>query len=105
MCNFLTANLFYLLVCVVAELKAEAAQIESEAELECQVEAREAEIAYLREQNELVVSKAKALSKVEVYTRLQAGGHYKQVSLFWEHSDSVPVSLFSNPLEYSFCYF
>lgn len=50
----------------VAELKAEAAHIESQTELECQTLAREAENAFLREQNNLEVSKAKALSKVEV---------------------------------------
>lgn len=53
-------------VVVVAELKAEAARIESETELECQTQAREAEVAFLREQNDLQVFKAKALSKVEV---------------------------------------
>lgn len=58
-------------VCVshtVAELKAEAAGVESQTELECQTQAREAENAFLREQNNLEVSKAKALSKVEVST-------------------------------------
>jgi hypothetical protein len=50
----------------VAELKAEAARIESQTELECQSQSREAENAFLREQNNLMVAKAKALSKVEV---------------------------------------
>ena len=50
----------------VAELKANAAQIESETQLECLVQAKDAEIAYLREQNELEVAKAKALSIIEV---------------------------------------
>lgn len=50
----------------VAELKAEAAGVESQTELECQTQAREAENTFLREQNNLEVSKAKALSKVEV---------------------------------------
>lgn len=50
----------------VAELKAEASRIESESELECQTQAREAEVAFLREQNQLEVSKAAALSSVEV---------------------------------------
>lgn len=51
----------------VAELKAEAARIESETELGCQTQAREAEIAFVREQNNLLVSKSKALSTVEVH--------------------------------------
>ena len=52
---------------VVAELKAEAARIEHETELDCQSHAREAEINFIREQNELEVSKAKQLSIIEVY--------------------------------------
>ena len=54
----------------VAELKAEAARIESESELECQTQAREAEVAFLREQNQLEVTKAAALSSVEVGARI-----------------------------------
>lgn len=50
----------------VAELKAEAARIEHETELQCQTQAREAEINFIREQNELEVSKAKELSVIEV---------------------------------------
>lgn len=50
----------------VAELKAEAARIEHETELECQTQAREAEIKFIREQNELEISKAKELSAIEV---------------------------------------
>lgn len=42
--------------------------IESEAELDCQAQAREAELAFMKEQNRLEVSKATALSKVEVRT-------------------------------------
>ena len=52
----------------MAELKAEAARIEHETELDCQSHAREAEINFIREQNELEVSKAKQLSIIEVYT-------------------------------------
>lgn len=51
----------------VAELKAEAARIEHETELDCQTQAREAEINFVREQNLLEVSKAKELSTIEVY--------------------------------------
>ena len=54
------------IVAIVAELKAEAVRIESETELECQVEAREAEVSFIREQNELEIEKAKALTQVEV---------------------------------------
>jgi major vault protein len=50
----------------VAELKAEAARIEHETDLDCQSQAREAEINFIREQNELEVSKAKELSVIEV---------------------------------------
>ena len=50
----------------MAELKAEAARIEHETELKCQTQAREAEIDFIREQNELEVSKAKELSVIEV---------------------------------------
>lgn len=50
----------------MAELKAEAARIEHETELDCQTQAREAEIKFIREQNELEVSKAKELSTIEV---------------------------------------
>lgn len=50
----------------MAELKAEAARIEHETELECQTQAREAEINFIREQNELEISKAKDLSTIEV---------------------------------------
>lgn len=51
----------------MAELKAEAARIEHETELDCQSQARGAEINFIREQNELEVSKAKELSIIEVY--------------------------------------
>ena len=50
----------------VAELKAKAAEIESETELSCQTEARKAEIEFLQEQNELVVARAKSLSAIDV---------------------------------------
>ncbi len=50
----------------MAELKAQAAEIESEAELSCQTAARMAEIAFLKEQNQLEVNKATALSAIEV---------------------------------------
>lgn len=50
----------------MAELKAEAARIEHETDLDCQSQAREAEINFIREQNELEVSKAKELSIIEV---------------------------------------
>ena len=50
----------------MAELKAEAARIEHETELDCQTHAREAEIKFIREQNELEISKAKELSTIEV---------------------------------------
>ena len=50
----------------VAELKAEAAHIQHETELECQTQAREAEIKFIREQNELEISRAKELSAIEV---------------------------------------
>lgn len=50
----------------MAELKAEAAHIEHETELKCQTQAREAEVNFIREQNELEVSKAKELSVIEV---------------------------------------
>lgn len=53
---------------VVAELKAEAARIEHEAELECQARAREAEIQFLREQNELETGRARELGGIEVKT-------------------------------------
>lgn len=66
----------------MAELKAEAVRIESETELECQTQAREAEISFVREQNNLLVSKSKALSKVEVcvggWVRL-----YRPSSVLW----------------------
>ena len=52
----------------VAELRAEAARIESETELDCQGQAREGEIKFIREQNELEVAKAKELSHIEVCT-------------------------------------
>lgn len=69
----------------MAELRAEAARIESEAELDCQIQAREAEISFLREQNDLHVSKAKALGEVEVRTRYfstcgRVYGHIKRLS-------------------------
>ena len=54
------------IVYTVAELKAEASKIEHETELECLTNAREAEIMFNREQNELEVSKAKQLSSIEV---------------------------------------
>lgn len=50
----------------VAELKAEAVRIETGMELECQNNAREAEIQFLREQNELEIGKAKQLGSIEV---------------------------------------
>lgn len=53
-------------VYTVAELKAEAARIEMTTELECQKNTREAEIQFLREQNELEISKAKELGSIEV---------------------------------------
>ncbi len=51
---------------LVAELKAEAARVESEADLGCQTQAREAEVTFIREQNQLEVTKAKELSNIEV---------------------------------------
>lgn len=56
----------YNIYILVAELRAEAARIESEAELECQTQAREGEIKFIREQNGLEVAKAKELSRIEV---------------------------------------
>ena len=53
---------------LVAELKAEAARVESEADLECQTQARESEVAFIREQNQLEILKAKELSGIEVLT-------------------------------------
>lgn len=50
----------------MAELKAEAARVESEADLDCQTQAREAEVGFVREQNQLEVTKAKELSNIEV---------------------------------------
>ena len=50
----------------VAELKAEATRIEMEAELECQSNARGAEINFLREQNDLEVTRARELCGIEV---------------------------------------
>ncbi len=50
----------------MAELKAEAARVESEADLDCQAQAREAEVGFTREQNLLEVTKAKELSNIEV---------------------------------------
>ena len=60
-----TPRVFY---CVVAELKAEAARIETNAELDCQTRAREAEIQFLKEQNELETSRARELGNIEVST-------------------------------------
>ena len=54
----------------VAELKAEAARIELETELACQTQSQEAEIQFLREQNELEILKAKELSNIEVSLRV-----------------------------------
>lgn len=51
----------------MAELKAEAAHIEMTTELECQKNVREAEIQFLREQNELEINKAKELGNIEVF--------------------------------------
>ena len=50
----------------MAELKAEAVRIETEAELTSQTQAREAEIQFVREQNELEITKANELGKIEV---------------------------------------
>ena len=50
----------------VAELKAEAARIETNVELDCQTRAREAEIQFLKEQNELETTKARELGTIEV---------------------------------------
>jgi len=50
----------------VAELKAKAAEIESETELSCQTAARDAEITFLQEQNQLEVARAKAMSSIQV---------------------------------------
>jgi major vault protein len=50
----------------LAELKAEAIRIETNADLECQQNAREAEIQFLREQNDLEISKARELGLIEV---------------------------------------
>ncbi len=50
----------------VAELRAEAARVENEAELSCQSQAREAEVSFIREQNQLEIAKAKELSDIEV---------------------------------------
>lgn len=58
--------LFLLCIHTVAELKAEAARIEMTTELECQKNVREAEIQFLREQNELEISKTKELGNIEV---------------------------------------
>lgn len=55
----------------VAELKADAARIELETELECQTQSQEAEIQFLREQNELEILKAKELSSIEVSLRIK----------------------------------
>ncbi|XP_019849374.1 PREDICTED: major vault protein-like isoform X2 [Amphimedon queenslandica] len=51
----------------LAKLKAEATRIEMEAELTCQTKMQEAEVQFLREQNELQIKRAKDLSKIEVY--------------------------------------
>ena len=56
----------HVLLSAVAELKAEAVRVESEAELDCQTNAREGEIAFVREQNDLEIHKAKSLSNIEV---------------------------------------
>ena len=53
-------------VCTVAELKAEAVRVETGAELECQTNVREAEIQFMREQNELEIGKARELGSIEV---------------------------------------
>ena len=58
----------------VAELKAEASRIEHETTLECQTQAREAEINFIREQNELEIVKAKELSAIEVSGSLHCMG-------------------------------
>ncbi|XP_019849373.1 PREDICTED: major vault protein-like isoform X1 [Amphimedon queenslandica] len=50
----------------LAKLKAEATRIEMEAELTCQTKMQEAEVQFLREQNELQIKRAKDLSKIEV---------------------------------------
>lgn len=50
----------------MAELKAEAVRIETGTEFECQKNAREAEIQFLREQNELEITKARELGSIEV---------------------------------------
>ena len=50
----------------MAELKAEAVRIEMEAEVGSQTQAREAEIQFVREQNELEITKANELGKIEV---------------------------------------
>ncbi|XP_064383731.1 major vault protein-like [Halichondria panicea] len=50
----------------LAELRAEAARVENEAELSCQSQAREAEVSFIREQNQLEIAKAKELSDIEV---------------------------------------
>ena len=42
--------------------------MESEADLECQTQARESEVAFIREQNQLEILKAKELSGIEVLT-------------------------------------
>lgn len=66
--NYVVIISYYMYMCVhvVAELKAEAARVEMTTELECQKKAREAEIQFLREQNELEISKAKELGSIEV---------------------------------------
>ncbi|XP_019849395.1 PREDICTED: major vault protein-like [Amphimedon queenslandica] len=50
----------------LAKLKAEATRIEMEAELTCQTKMQEAEVQFLREQNELQIKRAKDLSNIEV---------------------------------------
>ena len=50
----------------MAELKAEAVRVENEAELDCQSQARDAEVSFMKEQNQLQIAKAKELSDIEV---------------------------------------
>ena len=50
----------------MAELKAEAARLELDTELDCQQLAREAEIHFICQQNELEVAKARQLGAIEV---------------------------------------
>ena len=57
-------------LCAVAELKAEAARVETDTELECQTRAREAEIEFRREQNQLETSRARELGRIEVRERV-----------------------------------